>query len=580
MRMKTALSSTALIMLAALGLPGCDDGESPTGDDAKTATANGDPSAATGSGKFGAVQVAVDQKISFARMSDGTVRAWGINDHRMLGKLKKKEQDTATPVKVPGLADVVDIETGGNTGAQVACARISGGKVKCWGAANSPLPLEKLKALDEPTEIPALEGATQLSLSTNGHGCAVMKDKTAKCWGYNAFGVLGLGEQKAKQHGPTKVPGLTKVAEIVAGYNHTCARLEDGAVHCWGYNSSHTVHPTNKDDKIHSPMATGVTGAKKLALGSGFSCALTDKGVTCWGSGYYQGPKEVEGVSNVVDVRANGGTMCMLEQGGTLKCKGSNEYGQLGDGSTKRAKGVVTPKGLKNVASFDVGERHACAALTDRSVMCWGYNQRGEIGDGTLQNRFAPVAVKHIADKKLPAPNNGFGDVHEGSVEQSFGGLPAACKRDAKLAVTYPHLSGMSKLDVVSAYAIRSNDKSLELRFANYNIDPKNFYRNEPRAEQLRYTIGFYHIDLDKKRERKPLVVGKYDMGTDHDRYMVPHVKSRAHGYTIASIGLGGVSGGSVEISYLGNDWVCGKLAIKSKKNALSGHFAAKVIKP
>ena len=50
-------------------------------------------------------------------------------------------------------------------------------------------------------------------------------------------GQLGDGTTTS-QSLPKTVQGLSGVAELAAGYYHTCARLTDGSSRCWGENAS------------------------------------------------------------------------------------------------------------------------------------------------------------------------------------------------------------------------------------------------------------------------------------------------------------------------------------------------------
>jgi alpha-tubulin suppressor-like RCC1 family protein len=34
------------------------------------------------------------------------------------------------------------------------------------------------------------------------------------------------------------VSGISTAVELTAGFNHTCARLSDGTLRCWGYNGN------------------------------------------------------------------------------------------------------------------------------------------------------------------------------------------------------------------------------------------------------------------------------------------------------------------------------------------------------
>jgi len=63
----------------------------------------------------------------------------------------------------------------------------------------------------------------------------VKADGTPWCWGWNAFGQVGV-EDQANQIVPIAVSGVTGVSQISAGYSHTCALLTDTTIKCWGDN--------------------------------------------------------------------------------------------------------------------------------------------------------------------------------------------------------------------------------------------------------------------------------------------------------------------------------------------------------
>ena len=78
-------------------------------------------------------------------------------------------------------------------------------------------------------------GVAQIAIG-NDHTCARLTDGTVLCWGLNGNGQLGDGTTTYRET-PDAVPGLTSVAEIATGGSHTCARRTDGTVLCWGGNS-------------------------------------------------------------------------------------------------------------------------------------------------------------------------------------------------------------------------------------------------------------------------------------------------------------------------------------------------------
>lgn len=69
------------------------------------------------------------------------------------------------------------------------------------------------------------------------HTCALLPNKTVKCWGKNDLGQLGNGGNGSESDIPVLVENLSNVKSIAAGRNHTCALLLDQTVMCWGENT-------------------------------------------------------------------------------------------------------------------------------------------------------------------------------------------------------------------------------------------------------------------------------------------------------------------------------------------------------
>jgi len=79
---------------------------------------------------------------------------------------------------------------------------------------------------------------------------------------------------------------------------------------------------------------------------------------------------------------------------------GTNEYGQLGNGTTTSSTVPTRVSGLSGVVAVSGNTNTRLALLKDTTVRAWGYNQEGQLGDGTQQNRGAPVRVTGLTDVK------------------------------------------------------------------------------------------------------------------------------------------------------------------------------------
>lgn len=71
---------------------------------------------------------------------------------------------------------------------------------------------------------------------------------------------------------------------------------------------------------------------------------------------------------------------------------GNNEYGQLGDGTTKES--TVQVKVLDYVEEVSVGYNFTVAIATKGSLWTWGCNKEGQLGDGTTKDNTKPKRIK------------------------------------------------------------------------------------------------------------------------------------------------------------------------------------------
>ncbi|MET0285993.1 MAG: hypothetical protein ABW352_16035, partial [Polyangiales bacterium] len=96
---------------------------------------------------------------------------------------------------------------------------------------------------------------------------------------------------------------------------------------------------------------------------------------------------------------------CAILEGGSVKCWGLNDAGQLGIGSVVNAGDAVGALGAvdlgtgRTAVALDLGT-HSCALLDDGSVKCWGANTDGELGQGDTNPRGAAPGT--MGDALLP----------------------------------------------------------------------------------------------------------------------------------------------------------------------------------
>jgi hypothetical protein len=167
-----------------------------------------------------------------------------------------------------------------------SCALMPGGSVQCWLNGNRWNMDSDLRAASPLAYAPAphalpLTNVVAIDVGDE-HSCAVLEDRTLRCWGGNEDGQLGDGTTTESVE-PVRVRGLTDVVRIHAGFLRTCAQLGDGSWRCWGENASGAIDRAGRN-RLTPVRVPALADAVQVALGLETTCALLQsKEVVCWG---------------------------------------------------------------------------------------------------------------------------------------------------------------------------------------------------------------------------------------------------------------------------------------------------------
>lgn len=348
----------------------------------------------------GVYEIAAGRHHNCARLFDDSLRCWGHNNYGQLGN--GSTTDSAVPVEVSGIISARLIAAG----SEHSCARLSGGTVRCWGA-NDYGQLGNGSHIDSsvPVEVAGLPFAMSVTVGADST-CARISDNTARCWGSNSYGQLGDGTNFGSPT-PVTVSGLTGVTGMSSGVDFACATLNTGGARCWGTNGHGQLGDGSLTDRPTAVSVSGLFNSAAIVAGYDTTCARgSDQSITCWGNNR-QGQLgigsiglersatalEVYGLATATTVDSGGQHVCATLNDQTARCWGSNQYGQMGDGSTTDRSAPVTVSGLSTVQAVATGRSHACARLGDGSVRCWGRNGEGALGNGTNIDNSTPVAA-------------------------------------------------------------------------------------------------------------------------------------------------------------------------------------------
>jgi alpha-tubulin suppressor-like RCC1 family protein len=380
------------------------------------------PAAHVGVGTTGvtATQLSQGHGHACAVLSDGTLWCWGSNLRGQLG-LGTSGNTVRLAQQVPGIAAKKVVALG----LDATCALLTDGTVKCWGdntVGQMGTGATSTSVTATPTAVAGITGATDLAAGY-GHACALLSDKTVKCWGFNGMGQIGNGAYSATPAAPqfaratTGVAGskLSNVIGLMSGTvnNHTCAVIGDGTAACWGANETYQLgiqldgHApdtcSNQSCAVSPHTVVGLSGKTVKAIGAGerHTCFLITAG-TVWcvggndsmqlGIPYSdaQAPtNQAAGITNGVTITSGKDHNCVTKTDGTAQCFGANNYGQAGDGLDAGAyQNAVTviaeanvSTALGNVTAIDAGRNGTCA-ITHGVITCWGANDTGQVGVG------------------------------------------------------------------------------------------------------------------------------------------------------------------------------------------------------
>ena len=89
-----------------------------------------------------------------------------------------------------------------------------------------------------------------------------------------------------------------------------------------------------------------------------------------------------------VSISAHSNSACAVGQSGQVYCWGLNDYGQLGDGSTRSSPIPIPIRSERRFVIVDIGGGGACGLTVDGEVICWGRNTLGLLGDAKSRGPF------------------------------------------------------------------------------------------------------------------------------------------------------------------------------------------------
>ena len=457
------------------------------GDGSTTATYTPNSTAIDlGSGRT-AVAISSGDDFTCAILDNGEVKCWGHNDNGQLG------DGSLTSLYAPN-STAIDLGTGRtavaiSTGEGHTCAILDNGDAKCWGAdggrlgdggsghlgvSTLPVLVAGSNTWDSSTGLssgsgsgmtnvtgatctvsPALPTGLNIDTSTctiSGTPSVATSNTTynitADIGGTTYQGTIWLSSAYHQLTPSVEGADLT-VGDLMdditfqydssaastsafayandkmsTGDTHTCMILDNGDLKCWGNDGDGQLGDGGWGGDLNAPPSAAInlgTGRTAVAVSAGHAttCAILDNGeLKCWGSD--DGGQLGNGGSNTkigsppstaidlgmgrtaVAVSVGYAHTCAILDNGDLKCWGSNSYGVLGFSSSISSSLSSPPTSAIDLGSgrtavaVSAAKYHTCAILDNGSMACWGRNNVGQLGDGTTTDRVTPALTNSL----------------------------------------------------------------------------------------------------------------------------------------------------------------------------------------
>ena len=241
-------------------------------------------------------------------LDDGSVRCWGYGENGALGYADTASIGDDEP---PGSVGPVNLGAGRtataiSAGGDFTCVVLDDGTVRCWGLAlDGRLGYGNTERIGDdetpgsvgPIDIGAQRTATAISAGMRGT-CALLDDKTVRCWGEGREGALGYAN--GQYVGDNETPGSVGPVDLgspggataISAGRHTCAVLDLGSVRCWGastkgqlgYGNTERIGDTETPGSVGPVHLGPQRAATAISAGELHTCArLDDHSVRCWG---------------------------------------------------------------------------------------------------------------------------------------------------------------------------------------------------------------------------------------------------------------------------------------------------------
>ncbi|MFO0556471.1 MAG: hypothetical protein U0269_00490 [Polyangiales bacterium] len=354
------------------------------------------------------VQLSLGAEFALARRADGALVGWGRNNSGVF-RDTTYEHAIASPLVVGRALTSV------HAGYAHVCGVTADQQLICWGNnrdGQAGAPFDPSLYSGPPMVVRLPSGSLSSVSLGSAHSCALVEGRGVYCWGLNDRGQCD--GTPSDDRAPTLVRNTSDVVQIAAGAQFTCARTGRGTVSCWGDNEAGQLGRAVRERDSAALAISGLTDVRSLSAGYSHACAITgaEGALRCWGldawgaitDGDHTAPRAhfeptlVPRVRAVREVALGYGFTCALSDADRTRarvyCWGHAESGKTGVEWHHRRDPTPHEIALSGEPeSISASMDHACALLRDGAIECWGDGSHGELGDGRPLRSTQLVAI-------------------------------------------------------------------------------------------------------------------------------------------------------------------------------------------
>ena len=249
--------------------------------------------------------------------------------------------------------------------------------------------------------------------SNYNHSLAINKQGEVYSWGLNLSGQIGDGTNENKKL-PVKILNLPQIESVSAGYRTSFGITKNGEVYSWGGSCD------NKGLDTWKKLNAEIGGSLNLAGGyydrAGEMTDDPENYNDCNEISQVnmninsKTPRLIEDLNLIKQVSAGYGHFLALNQSGEVYSWGCNLYGQLGRNQNVNDKLSQKPtviQDLNSIVQVQAGFRHSLALDKEGSIYSWGHNEYGELGNNSTKDRFTPQKIQNLPKiKKIIASHD------------------------------------------------------------------------------------------------------------------------------------------------------------------------------